>query len=159
MKVLKCLLSLSCFVLSILCFQYLTTDMHEAKLASVETTTVSSVKLCLSVKTYRVLLYSFFGKNYLHEYTDSIKDVAREADVSFLYGFEDGWQIRIYTDVEIPAIFKKEVRTINPRLLFVNISGNETLLKTNGMVWRFIPMADSSVDIACFRDLDSVIFK
>ena len=110
-------------------------------------------------KTYRVLSYSCFGENSIHKYGENIKSIAKEAAASSLYGGEDGWQVRIYTDVEVPTIFKKEVRSINPMLLFVNIIGNEAVLKTNGMTWRFIPMADPWVDIACFRDLDSVIFK
>ena len=110
-------------------------------------------------KTYRVLSYTCFGENSLQKYSENIKSVAREASASFFYGGDDGWQFRIYTDVEVPAIFNEEVRSINQRLLFVNIFGNEAVLKTNGMTWRFIPMADPWVDIACFRDLDSVIFK
>lgn len=107
----------------------------------------------------KLLSYSFFGANALKKYEEDIRSVAKESVKSSLYGRKEGWQVRIYTDVEIPAIFVEELQSINPRLSFVNVTGDDGLRGTNAMTWRFTPMSDPSVDVVCFRDLDSPLYK
>ena len=104
----------------------------------------------------KVLSYCIFGVDSFHKYKQDLKAVAKESVTSSLYGKEK-WEVRIYTDTDIPGAFLKEIQSINPRILFVNVTGD--LRKINGMTWRFLPMGDPTVDVACFRDLDSAIFK
>ena len=135
-------------------------------------------------KHQKVLSYSLFGRNALKIYKADIESVAKEAVTSSLY---KAWNVRFYTDLQIPDAFVERIQSINPLVRFVDVSkldtkeifdevsssqfnGNSSskdkndedrvdLRQVNGMVWRFHPMADPAVDIACSRDLDSSLYK
>ena len=104
----------------------------------------------------KVLSYCVFGVNSFQKYKEEMKAVARESAKSQLYGKEK-WQVRIYTDIHIPIEYLAEIQNINPRISFINVTDN--LRKINGMIWRFLPISEITVDVVCFRDLDSALYK
>ncbi|XP_065679703.1 uncharacterized protein LOC136094074 [Hydra vulgaris] len=99
-----------------------------------------------------VLSYSLFGNNW-NKYGMNVESVAKEAGNSSLY---KNWTVRIYHDTN--SITPSIVATLKERyknLEFFNVSNFANLESINGMVWRFLVVADSNVDVACIRDLDS----
>lgn len=108
-----------------------------------------------------VLSYSSFGKNFWESFGKNIEKVAKGALNSSLYS---KWRGRIYHDL-YPAEFLEEMRQrfqnidfIDVRNLFLPFATDLKISSIHGMMWRFIPMGDSNVDIMCSRDLDSVIY-
>lgn len=121
---------------------------------------------CDDGKNYKqnklVLSYSFFGENW-QRYGRHIAGTARNALTS---SFFSKWSVRIYHE-NLPDEFQQNLTNIYENLFFCDIRKvmmpfyNEVapLSSINGMVWRFIPMADPAVDVMCSRDLDSEWFK
>ena len=109
-----------------------------------------------------VLSYSFFGENW-KRYGRHIAGTARNALTS---SFFSQWSVRIYHD-NLPEELQESLTNMYENLFFCDIRQvtlpfyNEVapLSSINGMVWRFIPMADPAVDVMCSRDLDSEWFK
>lgn len=109
-----------------------------------------------------VLSYSFFGENW-QRYGRHIAGTAKNALTSLFFS---QWSVRIYHD-NLPEELQQNLTNIYENLFFCNIRKvtlpfyNEVapLSSINGMVWRFIPMADPTVDVMCSRDLDSEWFK
>ncbi|XP_065656606.1 uncharacterized protein LOC136082004 [Hydra vulgaris] len=103
-----------------------------------------------------VLSYSLFGNNW-ERYGENVEHVANEAANNSLY---KEWTIRVYHDKY--SISLENVMNLTKRyqnLEFFNVSNFADLEGINGMVWRFLVVADSTVDIACIRDLDSKILE
>lgn len=105
-------------------------------------------------KGKKVLSYSLFGS--FDKYGDHIIRIADESNKSELFG-KEGWQVRIYTDLDVPVEFEKKIKALNPRLLFIKINNKERTY--NAMIWRFFPMNETDLDVSCFRDLDSPIIR
>ena len=104
-----------------------------------------------------VLSYSSFGKNFWESFGKNIEKVAKGALNSSLCS---KWRVRIYHDL-YPAEFLEEMRQrfqnidfIDVRNLFLPFATDLKISSIHGMMWRFIPMGDSNVDIMCSRDLD-----
>ncbi|XP_065656604.1 uncharacterized protein LOC136082000 isoform X2 [Hydra vulgaris] len=103
-----------------------------------------------------VLSYSLFGNNW-ERYGKNVEHVAKEAANNSLY---KKWTIRVYHDkysISLDNVMNLTERYQN--LEFVNVSNLIDLESINGMVWRFLIVADLTVDIACIRDLDSKILE
>ncbi|XP_065654451.1 uncharacterized protein LOC136081092 [Hydra vulgaris] len=99
-----------------------------------------------------VLSYSLFGNNW-DKYGMNVESVAKEAANSSFY---KSWTVRIYHDAT--SITPSIAATLTERyrnLEFFNVSNFANLEIINGMVWRFLVVADLNVDVACIRDLDS----
>ena len=108
----------------------------------------------------RVLAYTMFGAKALSRYGQYVRDVSTEAAHSKLY---NSWQVWVYHEGVVTDKFAEEVAKINPLTRFCDVRDVGPLLKAdlvnmNGMSWRFIPVGDESVDVACSRDLDSPIY-
>ena len=107
-----------------------------------------------------VLSYSLFGKNAWKRYGEFIKNIAEEAERNILY---KDWSIRIYTDaLSLPVDLQKQYKQRYKNLLFCNIAKIPKygdLSYRNARIWRYIPIADVSVDITCVRDLDSPLLN
>lgn len=108
----------------------------------------------------RVLAYTMFGTNALSRYGRYVKEVANESATSHFY---KNWNVWVYHEGEITDAFAAEVKKINHLVRFCNVHDVDKVLKTdlanlNGMSWRFLPVGDSTVDIACPRDLDSPLY-
>jgi len=107
----------------------------------------------------KVLSYCVFGKKALKKYSNSIKAVLKQSAKSRLYR---SWEVRIYTDIIFTVSFLTKMSKINDKVTFINVTKltyYPRLQHINAMMWRFIPMADSKVDVVCFRDLDSDLYK
>ena len=109
-----------------------------------------------------VLSYALFGKNSWQKYGKYVKNAAERAAKSPLY---HNWTVRLYHDLYPEDLQNNLIKTYK-RLEFCDIrslvlpfSPDMNISIINGMTWRFIPMADPSVDIMCSRDLDSVLYK
>lgn len=107
-----------------------------------------------------VLSFCLFGYNAVEMYGKKIRKIAKESSRSKLY---NSWQILIFTNVDVPEKFIQKVKRINTLVRFCKIQDMQyvysNLEKTNAMTWRFVPMADKSVDIFCSRDLDSPLLE
>ena len=109
-----------------------------------------------------VLSYTLFGKNSWELFGKKVEKVARDAGRSSFYR---EWKVRVYHDL-YPVELQNSLTKIYKNLDFCDVR-NLSLqflpdLKTsniNGRMWRFIAMADPTVDIMCSRDLDSDLFK
>lgn len=66
----------------------------------------------------------------------------------------------IYHEGIIDRSFSESVKRINPLICFFDIDNISVKILKNksARIWRFIPMADESVDAVCSRDLDSLLF-
>lgn len=100
----------------------------------------------------KLLVYTVFGTRKL--YYEGIPEMLKEAVASNLY---HDWQIRIYHD----ALITPEVKAKYKQYKNLDFCDARKLPRygdiTNimGKFWRNIPIADSSVDVVCSRDLDS----
>ena len=108
-----------------------------------------------------VLSYSAFGKHSWKRFGKNIENVAKGALSSSFYS---KWRVRVYHDL-YPLEFQAEicrrfqnVDFIDVRNLVLPFAPDLNISSINGMMWRFIPMGDSNVDIMCSRDLDSAIY-
>ena len=104
----------------------------------------------------RILSYSLFGKHSWEKYGKYVTSVAEEAERSVFY---KTWRVRIYHDGQSLDKSKcDEMRAYHKNLDFYdvrNISYLGDMSLINGMVWRYFPLGDLSIDIVCARDLDS----
>jgi len=102
----------------------------------------------------KVLSYSIFGT--IKKYYDGIPIVIRDKRNSTFY---KDWQLRIYHDGNVPNTTLR--RFENERdIIFCDgrrLPRYGDLSVIFQMYWRFIPIADPSVDVFCSRDLDSAI--
>lgn len=113
------------------------------------------------MKNQLVLSYSSFGKNSWESFGKNIEKVAKGALGSSLF---NKWRVRVYHDL-YPPEFQAEIHRrfqnidfIDVRNLVLPFAPDLKISSINGMMWRFIPMGDSSVDVMCSRDLDSAIY-
>ena len=101
-----------------------------------------------------ILSYSLFG--YRAEALSSfIYNVYNESKSVFPY---KQFSIRIYHDKSISTETRLRITGHCPGVRFCDVTrvpGYGDLSKNIGTVWRFIPMADATVDVFCSRDLDS----
>ena len=109
-----------------------------------------------------VLSYALFGKNSWEKYGQYVKNAAESAAKSSPYY---NWTVRLYHDLYPAELQNNLIKTYN-RLEFCDVRSlvlpffpDLNISITNGMTWRFIPMADPSVKIMCSRDLDTVLYK
>eukprot|EP00111_Clytia_hemisphaerica_P024631 TCONS_00072610-protein len=120
----------------------------------------SRTQLGNHTKKNNTLSYSLFGKNSFQKYKQNIMSVLTEARKSFLY---NSWTVRIYTDIIIPSKFVKKMYKLNPKVRLINITKlnhvHPNLRRINAMMLVFLPMADLTVSVSCFRDLDSPLYK
>ena len=116
-------------------------------------------------KGKKVLAYALFGVRSWKSYGSHVISVAEEADKSHLYS---QWYVRIYHDgqTELSLERQKEYKKKFPNLFFCNVEQLNipsipfsNFKEVNGMVWRFLPLVDETVDIACGRDLDSPLIS
>jgi len=108
---------------------------------------------------YKVLSYSLFGEKALEKYSKDLETILEQSAKSSLYRT---WKVMIYTDVMIPEHFLNRMREVNARASFINITevkNYPNLQNVNARTWRFLPISDPRVDIACIRDLDSDLYK
>ena len=104
----------------------------------------------------RVLSYSLFGNNW-EMYKKAVESVAKEAAEDSLY---HNWTVRIYHDNYITkAVELVNLTKLYQNLEFINVSNFAYMTNINGMVWRFLTLSDTSVDVTCVRDLDSKLLK
>ncbi|XP_047122301.1 uncharacterized protein LOC124805841 isoform X2 [Hydra vulgaris] len=109
----------------------------------------------IKLKT-NVLSYSLFGNNW-KRYGKNVEFVAKEAANNSLY---KNWIVRIYHDsYTITPIIVARLTERYQNLEFFNVSNFDDLENINGMMWRFLVIADLTVDVACIRDLDSKILE
>ncbi|XP_065673471.1 uncharacterized protein LOC136090612 [Hydra vulgaris] len=103
-----------------------------------------------------VLSYSLFGNTW-DRYAQNVELVAKEAANNSLY---KNWIVRIYHDkYTITPIIVARLTERYQNLEFFNVSNFDDLESINGMVWRFLVIADLTVDVACIRDLDSKLLE
>ncbi|XP_065673470.1 uncharacterized protein LOC136090607 [Hydra vulgaris] len=103
-----------------------------------------------------VLSYSLFGNNW-DRYGENVEFVAKEAANNSLY---KNWIVRIYHDsYTITPIVVANLTERYQNLEFFNVSNFDYLESINGMIWRFLVVADLTVDVTCIRDLDSKILE
>ena len=129
-------------------FLYIITAKYDSKFLYVE----KNNKVFRKEK--QVLSYSLFGS--FEKFKHHIIGVADESNKSELFG-KEGWQVRIYTDLDVPVEFEKKIQALNPRVTFIKVSNEER--HYNGMIWRFFPMSETDLVVSCFRDLDSPIMR
>ena len=115
----------------------------------------------LTEQLKNVLSYSLYGENQAWEkYGKSIPEVLKQANGSKVY---KNWVVRIYHENSyINASVAKSYSNIYQHVQFCNIKNSPyygDLSRINGMIWRFLPIADTFVNVTCFRDLDSPIIK
>ena len=95
-----------------------------------------------------VLSYCLFGNNsFTTRWRDAISAVAEEARNSTLYR---DWSIRIYHDEFLTLAMRNYFKSVHKNLVFCHIKKLPILgdmSSFNGMTWRFIPVADWSVDV------------
>lgn len=120
----------------------------------------ASTSLCSDEEkgSTKVISYSLFGKNAV-TYGRFIKDVAQEAQSIDLY---KDFTLRIYVDENFPARLRTEYKKNHTNIRFCDvnkISQYRNLPNTMGRAWRFVTMADETVDVACSRDLDSPLLQ
>jgi len=126
--------------------------------------TLCNSNIDINTQSKNVISFSLFGANGWNIYGDRVKELIRQASVSELY---KDWSVRVYHDTipdEITHTLQassKNTYFCNVKLLTIDLKHYDkkwtNLDSINGMVWRFIPIADTSVDIMCSRDLDSDI--
>lgn len=106
----------------------------------------------------KVLSYSLYGKQ-----TDQLKhfveDVAKEALSIDLY---KDFIIRIYTDEHLSTNDRQRIQKLYLNVRFCDVKkipafGDISL--SLGSMWRFVPMADRTLDVFCSRDLDSPLLQ
>ena len=109
-----------------------------------------------------VLSYTVFGKNSWEKFGKRIKTVAENATKSSFYR---DWKVRVYHDL-YPVESQNNLTKIYKNLEFCDVRNlaipflrGLKISSINGMMWRFIPMADPTVSIMCSRDLDSDLLK
>lgn len=115
----------------------------------------------LTEQLKNVLSYSLYGEHQAWEkYGKSIPEVLKQANGSKVY---KNWVVRIYHENSyINASVAKSYSNIYQHVQFCNIKNSPyygDLSRINGMVWRFLPITDTFVNVTCFRDLDSPIIK
>lgn len=115
----------------------------------------------LSGQLKNILSYSLYGEHQAWEkYGKFIPEVLKQVNYSKVY---KNWVVRIYHENSyINASVAKRYSNIYQHVQFCNIKNspnNGDLSRINGMIWRFLPITDTFVNIACFRDLDSPIIK
>ena len=107
-----------------------------------------------------VLSYCLFGNNsFTTRWREAIGTVAEEARISTLYR---DWSIRIYHDEFLTLDMRSYFKSVHKNLVFCHIKKLPRLgdkSSFNGMTWRFMPLADWSVDVMCSRDLDSPLLS
>lgn len=106
----------------------------------------------------KLISYTIFGNNSETKWGGFIVDIANEIRNSSLY-FD--WLIRIYHE-NLSRSFRENINSQYKHVSFCDvnsISKFEDLIEKNGMVWRYLPLVDWTVDITCFRDLDSPILR
>ncbi|XP_057295032.1 uncharacterized protein LOC130623556 [Hydractinia symbiolongicarpus] len=116
-------------------------------------------KIEIRVNISLVLSYSIFGKDSARKWGYLIGMVAKEAKKSNLY---HDWTVRIYHDKSLSKEYIKNHTSKFDNLKFYDVSRTSLygdITSINGRVWRFLPLADDTVDIVCIRDLDSPIIK
>lgn len=106
----------------------------------------------------RVISYSIFGQKaeYLSRF---IKDVHTEAQGIFPY---NTFTLRIYFGETLSHATRNKLRKSLPNVRFCDIRKVPQfgdLSAHIGTVWRFIPLADKSLDVFCVRDLDSPLLQ
>ena len=117
------------------------------------------VRLFNNFSQTHILSYSLFGNNW-ERYGKHLQDVAKEAAANKLY---HNWTVRVYHDKYImnKHLLKNLTRLYQNLELYnvSNVNGYGDLTNINGMIWRFLSLADASVEVTCLRDLDSVILE
>lgn len=111
------------------------------------------------LKKNMVLSYTIFGKDSGARWGHLIGMVATEAFKSNLY---NNWILRIYHDKTLSEKCIQNYVSNFGNLEFIDVTQTTLygdISSINGRVWRFLPLADNSVDTVCFRDLDSPILK
>ena len=109
-----------------------------------------------------VLSYTVFGKNSWENFGKRVKKVAESAAESSFYR---DWKVRVYHDL-YPVELQNDLTKIYKNLEFCDVRNlaipflhGLKISSINGMMWRFIPMADPTVGIMCSRDLDSDLIR
>ena len=115
----------------------------------------------LTEQLKNVLSYSLYGEHQAWEkYGKSIPEVLKQVNGSKVY---KNWVVRIYHENSyINTSVAKSYSNIYQHVQFCNIKNSPyygDLSRINGMVWRFLPITDTFVNVTCFRDLDSPIIK
>ena len=110
---------------------------------------------------HNVIAYSLFGKGTRwnsgkgEKYRECVTILAKQIKTLPLY---KDWIIRIYHDNgELANVIESDHKG-NEQVQFCNIQeiSNYTDMKLLlGIFWRFLPIGDPTVDISCYRDLDS----
>ena len=108
----------------------------------------------------KVLSYTLFGNNsWTNRYKGALDALAGEAENSTLYA---DWTVRIYHDKYLTSDRRNEIKSFHKNVAFCDIKKLPTLgdvWNKNARIWRFIPIADFSVDIMCSRDVDSPLLQ
>ena len=106
----------------------------------------------------RVISYSIFGDKaeYLSRF---IKDVHEEAKGIYPY---NTFTLRVYFGKTLSQTTRDKLRESLPNIRFCDIRKVPhygDLSAHIGTVWRFVPLADRSLDVFCVRDLDSPLLQ
>lgn len=148
------------FTVSILTLCLLGVSIDILILDSKETlyTAPSVQSLCpgASSQKRRVLSYCLFGNNSFNKYSKQVKEFVKEAVNLTMYR---EWGIRLYHEGIIPTKFITNIQAINPNVDFCDVRDLQftypNMTAVNGRIWRFVPMADETLDVTCVRDVDS----
>ena len=104
-----------------------------------------------------VLSYTAFGN--MTKYKKLIKEIASEATQSDFY---QKWEVWFYHEGSLTTDLMNSVKLINALVHYHdvrNLKGFGNIQNKNGMIWRYVPLADDDVDIVCPRDLDSSLLS
>lgn len=105
-----------------------------------------------------VLSYSLYGRK-MTETARFIKEVANEAKSLELY---KDFTVRIYVDPHFSSKMKSELKSNHSNLRFcdiTNVPGYGNLSSIAGKIWRFMPMADMTLNVFCSRHLHSPLLQ
>lgn len=106
----------------------------------------------------RILSFSLYGTK-AETYGRFIKDIAEEASRLEIHR---NFTIRIYVDHHFSKGSRSHYKDNYSRVVFCNVNnipGYGDLSNQIETIWRFIPLADVTVDIFCPRDLDSPLLE
>ncbi|XP_065669670.1 uncharacterized protein LOC105845888 [Hydra vulgaris] len=114
--------------------------------------------LCSNLKLYssNVLSYAYYQSARNKTYRNYITDVINEVKSSKLY---QNWSVRIYHNVND---MYNHIYDEYENLFFCDVRKTPylgDLSNIDGMMWRFLPVGDLTVDVVCSRDLDSPILE
>jgi len=106
----------------------------------------------------RIISYTLYGPK-AERYGRFIADVAKEAASIEPY---DTFTIRVYVGATFSMESRKRYKRAHKNVRFCDVRRMPKygdVSKLIGTVWRFLPIADPTIDVICSRDLDSPLLQ